>query len=352
MSNEQAPAAEWQGWVAEQLGLPAEATDVEMRAAILAKLNAVEFLPSDQLRAALRLGLAGLQPGDPPRRAMATFARMRRQATAEAVEEFAQRYWSLSPEARRQTHAQLLARAASIPLIRVRLEGLREGLQARTITAPERRPADVLGVMVQECYVLPPMDRAVRRQELIAFVCSDGGGACALEELETVYPHLAQLEPKLTARALLPPAKMPLRRIRRYDDVVPAGNHGLEPWKVKGVWIIVFLVISVALHLAAKPSGSLNTYPDYRSMRGYDVLRIPMIPGTDKPIEPIEEPSQGDQMERIFEKLRKSAEKAANSPEKMDKNPPGPNRPPEQGKQAPGDTRDSSSSNSPPIKRS
>ena len=140
MSDLQPQSPAWQAWVAGQLAVPAGAGLPATRQAILARLEDADLAPSEQLLAAVRLGLAGQEAGGAPARAIATFAKAHREALAEAVEEFARNYWSLAPAAREAAHAELLAAAASAPLIRLRLEGLRAAYAWKPSKAPTTMP--------------------------------------------------------------------------------------------------------------------------------------------------------------------------------------------------------------------
>jgi hypothetical protein len=353
MPDSKPPA--WQAWVAEQLYVADEAPLAETRRAILARLEAAELVPPEQLRAAVQLGLAGQQSGGPPARAIATFAKANREELAEAVEQFAQRFWSLAPAKREARHAELMAAAASAPLIRLRLQGLRAGLRVAAIDNADGDPVADLAVRVQECFVLPPTDRAVQRQELARSLLSDTSDSPALGRLLNSYPQLIRLEPNLTAVSLATPVKMKLRRLRRYDDVVPGGNNNLSRWKVGGVWWLVFMGFMSLLRIAATSNGPGNYSQPYQPLPNYeitgdDIRQITPAPDTNKPVKPIEPASQRKLMDPLFRELKKSSEKAAKSTEKVNKGTAGSHRPSDQGKRS-GDGNDSSRSDSPPTMR-
>ena len=83
----------------------------------------------------------------------------------------------MAPAERQQLHQRLLSAAQEAPLARLRLEGLREGLTIEAITATEDDPTRELARRVQELYVLGPLDRAVRRQELAASLGTESAAA-------------------------------------------------------------------------------------------------------------------------------------------------------------------------------
>jgi hypothetical protein len=353
MSDSQPPA--WQAWVAGQLSVPEGAPLPETRRAILARLEAAELAPPEQLRAAVQLGLGGQQTGGPPARALATFAKANREALAEAVEQFAQNFWSLAPARREATHAQLMAAAAGAPLLRLRLQGLRAGLRVAAISNADGDPVADLAVRVQECFVLPPTDRAVQRQELARSLLSDTGDSPALGPLLNSYPQLIRLEPNLTAESLATPVKMKLRRLRRYDDVVPGGNSNLSRWKVGGVWWLVFLGFMSLLRIAATSEGPGHYSQPYQPLPNYeisgdDIRQISPAPDPNKPVTPIESAFQRKLTDRLFRELKKSSEKSTKSIEKVDKGTPGSHRPRDQDMRS-SDGSGSSASDSPPIKR-
>ncbi len=298
---------------------PSRLRPLKPGARFVTRLEEADLAPPEQLGAAIRLGLRGHDADGPPVRAVVTFAKARREKLAEAVEEFARNYWSLTPVARAATHAKLLASAFSAPLIRLRLEKLRAGLHVAFISGVNDDPVWALAARVQECFVLPSTDRAVQRQELASDLLADKGGVATLSELLKRYPHLTCLEPNLTAKSLATPVKMKLRRLKRYDDIAPV-KKPQPAWKVGGVWWAVILMFIALLRYAGTSSPPDNDYHRQRAVDGRPSL--PLVPRNRAPEQmrqadpPMREPDKVPS--ELLPKLQKSSEKAAKSLDKLE----------------------------------
>src|SRR5579872_1446991 len=120
------PAAWRRRWAAEQLGVSVGATPAEARAAFLARLPEVDFVPPSAWRAALRLlaGVTDRLPADAEEEARADEKRR----LGEAVEEFAAEFWSLAVASRQQRWQALARECGPFESLRARLDLLRPGL--------------------------------------------------------------------------------------------------------------------------------------------------------------------------------------------------------------------------------
>jgi hypothetical protein len=140
------PRSRW----AEQLSVPANATQEAALAAFLRALPGDDFLPAAERVAAVNaLAEAAAPVGQ-------DYGVVR--LLSDELDEFATRYWTLDPETRLATWSELSRRGASEP----RLRELEPGLDLRTdsLTDPD---ADELARLFRELFVLPPRDRAIRR---------------------------------------------------------------------------------------------------------------------------------------------------------------------------------------------
>jgi hypothetical protein len=183
---------------ADRLGVPADVSPTDARAAFLRKLPAIGFLPAPSLCAAAASLAGQAVPGsvgviddstddDALRSDVATFARQ---------------FWSLPPEVRRERWQALVDRAALDPPLTGRLRRLELGLDLRDATGVPGPPRQREVVdMIQSLFVLGPIERAMRRREML-----DGlpppvaGWEKAARRLQNDLPAHAALEPALVER--------------------------------------------------------------------------------------------------------------------------------------------------------
>jgi hypothetical protein len=268
---EQTPSAgAWRKWAAERLGVSADASAQEARSAFFAALPESEFIPTAEMRSALQLRLANDRQQEPARRALAAFRKCQVQALYESIEKFARAYWSLEPARRQEVHARLLSGARSLPLAKLRLASLSEGLAVDAVTGADDDPTRALAVRVQELYVLPPIDRAVRRRELGNSLCTDSGGSIAFQLLQKDFPEMARLEKALNPAGLAAPPKLRRKLPRARDLLSPARRvSNRDSWLRRsspGIlgqvgWVLLCLLLSGGV----KACATLSNSPTVRS---------------------------------------------------------------------------------------
>jgi hypothetical protein len=203
----------WRIWASERLGVPAEASATDAGIAFLGSLEAADFAPPADLRIALKLRNTEERPG--PQQALTAFEKHQAQTLRALVEDFAKRYWSVPPAERQAEHARLVAAAHDAPIVRLRLEGLREALTVEKMTVCDDNPARVLAKKIQDDFVLPPFERAVRQQQLLDALQSDPDGAIALQGVVDDYAEIARLAGRLEPRILQHGAKRNYLELRK-----------------------------------------------------------------------------------------------------------------------------------------
>jgi hypothetical protein len=177
------PRARW----AEELGVPAGATAGAALSAFLRALPASGFAPAPSRVAALN-ALAGTGAPTGPDAEIEELLRGE-------VEAFARSYWELEPGERLTRWAELSRRGADAP----RLRELEPGLDV-----PRRQlsgvVAEALAAVMRELFVLPPRERAVRRNTWLAgAVAEEAKWREAFAAVRRDAPALAALDPQLAA---------------------------------------------------------------------------------------------------------------------------------------------------------
>ena len=181
----------WHVWASEVLGVAPEAAVPEARSAFLAKLEAANFAPQDDLRLAHLLRSKEFE-STRLNRALAAFQRSRVQALHARVEQFAERYWSLEPISRQEEHRRLVMAAEEVPLAKLRLEKLRDGLTVEAVGKDAGDAVLVLAKQIQDLYVLNPLERAVQIQKIVHPV-GVREGANEFKVLFQSYPEIGKL---------------------------------------------------------------------------------------------------------------------------------------------------------------
>jgi hypothetical protein len=178
------------GRAAEALGLAPGATAAEAAAAFLAGLPAAGFVPAPERVAAVNALAGAAVPADPDENG----------GSAAAVEGFAREFWSVAPAARRAAWDALRAGAGDGPEA-ARLLGLQPGLGVDVDPAPPGPAAEEVAALIRELFVLPPRERAVRRNGwLLANAGRHADLVAGAKELALLRPDLTQLDPVLAAR--------------------------------------------------------------------------------------------------------------------------------------------------------
>ncbi|MBA4064903.1 MAG: hypothetical protein C0501_14550 [Isosphaera sp.] len=175
---------------AEALGLPPGATAAEAAAAFLAGLPAAGFVPAPARVAAVNALAGATVPADPDED----------DGAAAEVEAFAREFWSVAPAARRTAWDALRAGVGDGP-VSARLLDLQPGLDVDPDPVPPGPAAEEVAALVKELFVLPPRERAVRRNGwLLANAGRHADLVAGTKELAHLRPDLVGLDPVLAAR--------------------------------------------------------------------------------------------------------------------------------------------------------
>lgn len=172
------PQSRW----AEQLSVPADVARETAAAAFLRALPGDDFLPpAERVAAVNALAGTGLPTIPDP---------TAEQILREEVNAFAKAYWTLEPAERKTAWAELSRRGAN----EARLRELQPGLEA--ITKPLDVPvAEELAALMREFFVLPPRERAIRRNFwLAAHAAEEDKWREAFATVQKELPGLAALD--------------------------------------------------------------------------------------------------------------------------------------------------------------
>ncbi len=170
---------------AEQLSVPAGADPEAALAAFLRSLPGYDFLPPPERAAAVNALAAAAVPVGKD----GTTERLLR----EEVDGFAARFWALDPADRRTEWAELVRRGAPA----ARLRALEPGLDVNP--GPLADPAaGELAALVRELFLLPPRDRAIRRNTWLAARAGEADRwRAAFATVLAAAPALAALDGQL-----------------------------------------------------------------------------------------------------------------------------------------------------------
>ncbi|VTS00133.1 unnamed protein product [Gemmata massiliana] len=264
------PRAQW----AELLPIPADAPPDAAVAQFLRTLPGADFVPPMERIAAVNVLAGAALPTTPDE----TVERMLR---AE-VEAFAERYWELPPAERLTTWVELSGRGTPT----TRLRELEPGLDVPVTRLVDPVAEELAGVF-RTLFVLPPRERAIRRNTWLLEHAADAGRwSSALAVVQRDSAPLVALEPNLrtalsahfarTRTAFVEGATTaPLKSPPTYTDRVTRAAHSYEPqrasnegWKGGGVLgsgalIVLFIGIRLIAALGSSSnSPSRSNVPD------------------------------------------------------------------------------------------
>jgi hypothetical protein len=174
---------------AERLSVPVGATPGAVTSHFLVELPRTGFVPSSDSVAALN-SLVGL--GLPVESES-------RPSLREEVEEFARQYWVLVPGERMKAWLTLCTRSPDDPTAN-RLLTLQSGLELPGTPFPDTK-IEHIAAIARELYVLPPRERAIRRNEwLLANTKRHGELIATAAAMKKDHPAFAALDPDLITR--------------------------------------------------------------------------------------------------------------------------------------------------------
>jgi hypothetical protein len=197
----------------ELRGRGAASTD-DLPEAILQRLAANEPVTSPLLFFAVRAGDAPLSACAQRRIVLPLAAQIEAVFQAE-VEEFCRKFFELEPENRRARWSELRRKTSGSPALTARLEELSQGLDVESWRMSDERPAvQRVAALVREFFVLPPLERAIKRREWLATQAAEAKRLRrAAGRLAESFPKIASLDP-LTIQSLSTPAGRPSWRNR------------------------------------------------------------------------------------------------------------------------------------------
>jgi hypothetical protein len=234
-------------WAAEQLGLEADASPEEVRAAWLRLLPEEDFVPLSEWRWSLVALLRRESERGLEARADEAAAREEEDSLRDEVEDFAEGFWGLPAEARRQRWQELTARCAFAPALRARLRQLGPGLDVQSFPREGEEDTRVVELAghLRDLFVLRPQPRACDRQALLRRMeeereqWREAGG-----RLRRAYPALASLGSDLLDElAILSPARLypPKSPPFQPPSQPPSASQPAPRWII---WVIIGIAIA------------------------------------------------------------------------------------------------------------
>jgi hypothetical protein len=244
----------WHIWASEVLGVPPGAAATEARKAFLAKLEAANFAPQGELRLAHLLRSNEFETKRLSR-ALAAFQRSHDQIVHEEVEQFAERYWLLEPLSRQEEHRRLVIAAEEVPLAKLRLEWLRDGLTVEAVGKDEGDAVLVLAKQIQDSYILKPLERAVQVQKIVHSVCVREGKN-EFDLLFKSYPEIGALAENFNSQMVVKGAKRKHKDWRssklmqsvRWESLTNAGRP-LSAQLNKRTYVIIVVIVGLGITL-------------------------------------------------------------------------------------------------------
>jgi hypothetical protein len=257
-------------WARTVLGMSA---GDDARFALLRQVKAARFNPSADLGAAFRVVSRPFGDTTDVGRLLesAGFGYDREMQRRQAVDAFADQFFSLRITERADRFRTLTSQCGSDPLLEGRLARLARGLEIdfdRPVSLPEE---ERVVAIVRELFTLAPEERATRRRELLREVGRDRPfDIKTLDRLRTSWPELARLDVELWRKLESAVAGWRPRRMQPVIERAPAVAAAPAPSMSRGeavalgrhfFWLIGIPLI-VGLGLGVLRSGS-KPGPDF-----------------------------------------------------------------------------------------
>lgn len=180
------------------VGLPADADADAVRAAFLKQLAESDFVPPEDVPAAVnRLTRERLPLSADGRQEAARYE-------AADLDAFVATFWQLAPADRTRAWAALDIHCSD-PDVRETLARLKPGLSV-PVVRHENWPADKMAAFVRDTFLLPPRERGVRRMAWLADQAFSPAQADRVRYLHERDAGTAGLDPQLMHDLLHPPA--------------------------------------------------------------------------------------------------------------------------------------------------
>jgi len=248
-------------WAARTLGV-APSDSSAARAAFLQCLLAAGFVPPPEWVTAIRtITGAPVAENEGIVAEPAQFHDGEQQLRAE-IDEFARRFWTLSPGDRRAEWQTFLGRCDGYPALAARVRRLEPGLDVAAVPSTETTDVAELAREVQELFVLGPAERAARRRELLDDRLQRFAEAeAAARRLRKQRPNVAALEPVYVKRlanyaALFWRIEMTRRnvRLRRYKLFADAPAMTARGWFILFFFAgLTIVAVFICGHIISSP---------------------------------------------------------------------------------------------------
>jgi hypothetical protein len=263
-------------WARTALGMSA---GDDARFALLQKVKASGFnLPADVGVAFRVVSRPGGDLGDVGRiLESAGFGYERDQKRRQAVDGFAELFFTLPSAERGVRFQSLRAECDGDPLLENRLARLGRGLEIDLdrdgLTAPEERVVSI----VRELFPLSPEERATRRRELVREVGRDRPfDVKTLDRLRMSWSALARLDPELWRQLESAVAGWQPRRLQPVIERAPAAAPAPPPLKpapqANGPvwWHLIWILVVVGGGLLRACSAPVGQNPNFRPAMRFD----------------------------------------------------------------------------------
>lgn len=270
-TGEDRVVADREAWARSTLEIDADATTETVRRTIVERIGQSDFVPPRSWREAITL------LGDRPAPSTDCFDGDRSRELAEEVSLFAENFFALSVEERKQRWLTLRERAEGLPAIEVRLERLGPGLGV-DLTTLEQGPGDEfegyvrdLGRFVGRLFVASPGERARLRREWLAENGRDRRLRPAIRRLSEAHQDVAELDPEFvrarpsTGSVIVEPSTVDRETRRAYQPVQTAASDvggGSSGWGGAGIAVVVLIILRLAL--AVGRTSSSYDPPSYK----------------------------------------------------------------------------------------
>jgi hypothetical protein len=249
--------------------VPEDASPAEARRAYLGKLRESAFLPPRSWQQAVRVLDGKPAPAEPDEEWLAEEeARLRAE-----VDSFAEEFFTLPVDQRRERWEGLLSRCQNLPPLVVRLQALKAGLVVEKEGLPEDgSPTGLLADHLLQSFPLPPLSRAASRQEFLRRLEESSADSRKLWEkaaryLRAEWPAVAALDEELVRYVAQLSSRLKWRRKmhRRSEGNRQAGTAAGSQ-KPSRWWIVVGMVVAAILRGVSssdKPSPNPAPWPLY-----------------------------------------------------------------------------------------
>lgn len=306
-------------WACATLGVAEDAPLDTIRAAFLKQIGEADFYPSAESVVAWQ-SLSGHVAANP--RARRILFQQVNQDLRKQVEQFAAAFFSINVAERVRQWFDLNSRCQSSAALSARLEGLSAGLHVDRDTVLASLPsaegaADDAGPSEQEVatkifelFVLRPVDRAERQQELLeAWQADLSSWQAAARKFKKQLPKIAELDAEFVDTILDTPRPAP--RSKTTSTVYPPTQRQPATAKASRSWpisIVVFLALmgTSAISRCVRDDINLSKFKTPQQQTFQQPLQQPTIPGPVLPrLSPTNPPQPGPVVAPAYKKIKR-----------------------------------------------